>query len=670
MEKRSQEEMIIATRLIFNEKGVVQLSDYVNEKTPIRFKCTRCGKEHSILWSQIVQGINPEFICIDCSYANRSKSESHTYADLELIFEERGSRLIVPEGTNMMEKVKTHDNVRLVCTYCGEEFDMQYYSFKRGRNQNLRCPKCARIKTGNYIRKEHVPHEVTRQKNYQMIKDTMESIGAVLLTPFEEYKDKNTYLRFKCSKCGKEHTIRWNKFEAGQNKNLLCTDCLPPKRSLNTAFVRKEFEKHGVTLLNEYVNNKEPLMFNCKQCGKVYSINWGNYTNGRNPYFLCDECRAMNMAADPQSSSGTTSENGLKRPLAEARCREYIKSFYNIKKEDRCNFEAHHVKPFGQFPDLIFSFCNLYPLPKEEHHTNNFKYYHQLKESQNPENWSDSARLPYHNYEGFHFFDLNKYMVTDLILDEIGEMHLYNRKKDYADAGLFYIPFYMSELLVYRKSFIVYSMIRYRLSRFVGNDIYKYTGQKFTRYNTRKLEVRPVIGMDAYNFFEDNHIQGYVDASNCLGLYQGDTLVAAMSFGAPRPKKWQGTGNFEMYRFCTKLNSSVPGAASKLFKYFVDNYNPELILTFCDCRFSSIDPNETVYPKLGFVYDGYSEPNYKYYKDGNLYSRRLFMKSRLQDKLEIFDSNLSETENMRMNGYTKLYDCGNFRYVWRKTHNS
>ena len=658
-------------RRILKEKGVEQLSDYVNEKTPIRFKCTRCGKEHSILWTQIYSGINPDFICIDCSYADRSKSESHTYAELEKIFEERGSKLIMPAGHSMNEKVKTKSNVGFICTYCGEESEMQYSSFKRGRNQNLRCAKCSRIKNGNHIAKKsisRVPHEVKRYQTYLQIKEMVESRGATMLLPYDEYKDKNTDIRFGCSKCGKEYYIRWKKFEEGQNPDLLCRDCrFPNAKELSTEIVRKEFAEKGVVLLNEYKSKRSPLLFNCKQCGRVHHISYANFEIGRNPNFLCPICSKGNITTQgPTDIAGSYSENTDKRTKAEARVRIFIKSFYNIPISDRGQYTAHHIKGYKQFPTLIYSFGNIYPVPKSEHYTNNFNYYHKLLESRNPENWPVEAKLPWHDYEGFKFYDLNKYLVTDFILDELEENSLYENKKYYEEKGILYIPFYFVEMDVYKKAFIAYSMIRSRLASKIGLDIYSYTGQKFTRYNTRKLVIKEVTNEEAVVFFENYHIQGYIKSSICLGLYTKDgKLVSAMSFSRAKSAQWLGTNNYEMQRFCSVLNSSVPGAASKLFKYFVENYHPELVVTFCDVRFSSINPMETVYPKLGFEYDGYSRPNYKYSKDGQLYSRQQFMKSKLKDKLEIFDPELSETENMRRNGYQKLYDCGNFRFVWR-----
>jgi len=39
------------------------------------------------------------------------------------------------------------------------------------------------------------------------------------------------------------------------------------------------------------------------------------------------------------------------------------------------------------------------------------------------------------------------------------------------------------------------------------------------------------------------------------------------------------------------------------------------------------------------------------------------MKHNLKDKLQIFDPNLTEWQNMQLNNYDRIWDCGNFVFV-------
>ena len=40
-----------------------------------------------------------------------------------------------------------------------------------------------------------------------------------------------------------------------------------------------------------------------------------------------------------------------------------------------------------------------------------------------------------------------------------------------------------------------------------------------------------------------------------------------------------------------------------------------------------------------------------------------YQKHKLKDKLQIFDPNLTEWQNMQLNGYDRIWDCGNFVFV-------
>ena len=99
-----------------------------------------------------------------------------------------------------------------------------------------------------------------------------------------------------------------------------------------------------------------------------------------------------------------------------------------------------------------------------------------------------------------------------------------------------------------------------------------------------------------------------------------------------------------------------------LFKFFLKKYwNEEEITTYADKRYS--DGN--LYEHLGFKYSHDSSPNYWYTKDYfNLIHRANFMKHKLKDKLDSFDENKTEWENMQINGYDRIWDCGNivFKY--------
>ena len=129
-----------------------------------------------------------------------------------------------------------------------------------------------------------------------------------------------------------------------------------------------------------------------------------------------------------------------------------------------------------------------------------------------------------------------------------------------------------------------------------------------------------------------------------------------MTFVKPRfNKKYE----WELSRFCSKNNCNVIGGASKLFKYFIDNYNPQSIISYSNIAHTK----GKLYETLGFNFDSISEPNYVWSNGHKVLSRYQCQKHRLIQ--EGYEGN-TESEIMHNMGYSKLYDCGNKVWVWNK----
>jgi hypothetical protein len=125
--------------------------------------------------------------------------------------------------------------------------------------------------------------------------------------------------------------------------------------------------------------------------------------------------------------------------------------------------------------------------------------------------------------------------------------------------------------------------------------------------------------------------------------------------------------NWELTRFASNYNYICQGVGGKLFTHFIKNYNPEEIKSFADRRWT-INEENNIYIKLGFKFDSYTNPDYHYYReeDGPIRQHKFaFRKNRLNKKYGLPLSMTEEemTENL---GYTKIYDCGLIKYVWKK----
>lgn len=178
----------------------------------------------------------------------------------------------------------------------------------------------------------------------------------------------------------------------------------------------------------------------------------------------------------------------------------------------------------------------------------------------------------------------------------------------------------------------------------------------------RACSVKEVPSRESLEFQWKNHIQGGVNSKVNLGLYYEDELVSLMTFSKPRfSKKYE----WELVRFCNKLNHHIPGAASRLLKHFERTYHPKSIVSYADRRWS-MKSESTLYNKLGFSLVSESSSNYWYVKGGELFNRIQFQKHKLEGLLDKFDKSKSEWQNMQDNGYDRIFDCGNLVFV--KSH--
>lgn len=119
--------------------------------------------------------------------------------------------------------------------------------------------------------------------------------------------------------------------------------------------------------------------------------------------------------------------------------------------------------------------------------------------------------------------------------------------------------------------------------------------------------------------------------------------------------------DLEIVRFCSKQNTRVQGGFSKLVK----SLGSVSLISYADRRYS----RGQVYKSSGWQLSHISAPSYHYTNDYiNTFHRTSFQKHLLKDKLEIFDSSLSEWENMMINGWDRIWDCGNFVYI-KKPYN-
>lgn len=203
----------------------------------------------------------------------------------------------------------------------------------------------------------------------------------------------------------------------------------------------------------------------------------------------------------------------------------------------------------------------------------------------------------------------------------------------------------------------------------VKSMIANYLGATQTKIYGRKTQMKEVDSKIARQFLDNNHRQGYSNSSIRLGLYYNDELVSLMTFGKPRStigtSKGKAEFEYELVRFCNKLNTSVIGGASKLFTYFVKTYNPESIISFSDRAHTK----GNLYKILGFEDIRHSTPGYVWvsYKD-KAYSRLNAQKSNIKQFLKDDKIDLTQTEKeiMEQHNFVQVYDSGTITWLWKR----
>ena len=188
---------------------------------------------------------------------------------------------------------------------------------------------------------------------------------------------------------------------------------------------------------------------------------------------------------------------------------------------------------------------------------------------------------------------------------------------------------------------------------------------KSARIYARKCEVKEVSSRVKRDFLNQCHLQGNCPSSVNLGLLNSNELVAVATFGKSRYNK---NFKFELIRYCCKLGTTIVGGMSKLLTSAVNSHGINHLISYADRRWTCSLPLTNIYELAGFTRYGVSSPNYKYFTIKKstivLMSRNQWQKHKLKDKLEFYEPTYSEYENMSLNGYHRIWDCGNLVYEW------
>ena len=187
-------------------------------------------------------------------------------------------------------------------------------------------------------------------------------------------------------------------------------------------------------------------------------------------------------------------------------------------------------------------------------------------------------------------------------------------------------------------------------TRFIKSIIKNALGLTENKIYARETQVTEIDSLSYRIFLNENHMQGAIDSKYKYGLLYNGDLVSVMGFGDSRFKK----NEQELHRFCSKLDWNVVGGFQKLLKHSGFHGISYVDLNYFD---------GSGYKEAGFEFVSYTEPSYVWLscETGMIYSRYQTQKHKLEKLLEFFEPTLSETDNMLLNGYIKIYDSGTMK---------
>ena len=233
-------------------------------------------------------------------------------------------------------------------------------------------------------------------------------------------------------------------------------------------------------------------------------------------------------------------------------------------------------------------------------------------------------------------------------------MYHLNKTKQCKEKGVKLIQIFEDEFYISKE--IVFNKLAHILG--VQQNLPKIMG--------RKCIVKEIGKGIAQAFLETFHIQGYDPSTVHYGAYYNDELIAVMSF--LRSKK--NCNDWELTRFASNFNYICQGVGGKLFKHFVKEYKPDTVKSFADRRWT-VDEENNLYIQLGFKFDSYVAPDYKYYnshvdKYKRFHKFGFRKKSLLKKYPDDLTPDMTETEMAKKLGYDRIWDCGLIKYIWRR----
>ena len=547
-------------------------------------------------------------------------------------------------------KVEYVNNKTKVCIICPDHGE--FWQSPKNHLLGQGCPICG----------EEIARKCKKNDYQKFINRFIKTFGDIAEFPYinDEYENRNSTITYVCKKCGKAHKkvasyIFANKticecYRVKEPRQNIVFEHKPiiSSRLISADVIESRIKELYPTIemigKNDYKNTSTKVLFRCTSCNNEFY---------RKPnIFLCSKlktpCPICTKKQLHKEKTKTNEDfiNDIAKIYGEGKytlLSDYISSDCKVKL--KCNdcgriFEKE-ANSFLQHNGCPYHNCNSSYKEKEL-----FSF---IKSMCNDAINNDRKTL-----DGYELDVLVPSKQIAFEFDGIFWHNENNKPNDYHlnktiicnNKGVRLIHIFEDEWI--NKKNVWKSMITNILG-FTKNKIYG-----------RVCTIDTVDSNTAVKFLNDNHIQGWCPSNIKLGLYYKGELVSLMTFGKSRHFIGSGKYEWELLRFCNKLDTTVIGGASKLFSYFIRNYKPTSIVSYSDRRWSE----GNMYNKLGFTFSHYSKPNYFYVIDNVRKNRFNFRKKILVEKYNC-PLEMSERDFCKKKKWYRIYDCGTSVHIWK-----
>jgi hypothetical protein len=240
--------------------GLELLGKYVNNKTPLKCRCKKCGKIVYPKYNTITQGGGG---CKPCGYKKIANQLRLSQAEIMKRLKEKNLELISPKTVTSIEQ-----KIKVKCLICETKQFKTVHQLKH----NTGCSKCGHKKGGEKLKTiESVAIEVMRNSGFE---------------PLEKFVRSNSPWKCRCKKCGNTSAPS---FKTVKNTGTKCAFCAGLRITDEEAI--SDMSKSNLTPLEPYKNTHARWKSQCNNCEKIVYISHSKAKNRKQKCRYCAEFR-------------------------------------------------------------------------------------------------------------------------------------------------------------------------------------------------------------------------------------------------------------------------------------------------------------------------------------------------------------------------------------------